>query len=400
MWQRKFSIIATCILFWAIAPIPMAQAETHSTAGDDVWARLEEDSLIFVEPIAKSEASNILANVVGSHPLELVFQSGDWTGGVILMTDTDNADRSLSDFLHNDPSAQNEDSLLKINGPSGVLTHIGAQTGGYLESTSRVDNRSAEPLPAARNFQPGDVLPPGSCRPNTDCSEWANPANGEEPGFPTNGFIRHTNMQGIYDVTTHTIHGLGNSGYPAIKRYVAYTQGAGGFFMPLYAYEHDYKLADNGYAQARPDYQWSTNLPGAYRDTRASDSGDSLDFTIGSLFTWMLDASKTYFITTYIPLTQGSSSIRRTTGKLVAEVLPNDGGRVPGAMGGCEFPFNSFTSDTPPALGGGVEWCAGIGGGLGSQTDHRVLVSLNGFPVALNMIHCRSWVLGNGFTYC
>lgn len=187
-------------------------------------------------------------------------------------------------------------------------------------------------------------------------------------------------------------------GYPAVKRFVGYASGNVGFIKPQFVYEHDYKINNaRKYAKTDANYQWSTNLPGAYRDTRASDDGDMLDFTVGSLFTWQLDGKKTYYISTHIPLSGGGPP--NTGATLAAQISPNDGGRgaaQAAVAGGCEFQFNPHSTNQTPSLGSGdVGWC----GGVKNPGKTYILVSKAGFGIFATG-SCRNWKFAHGFTPC
>lgn len=163
---------------------------------------------------------------------------------------------------------------------------------------------------------------------------------------------------------------------------------------PQFVYEHDYKI---NYAKTDANYQWSTNLPGAYRDTRASDGSDMLDFTVGSLFTWQLDGKKTYYVSIHIPLSGGGPP--NTGATLAAQISPNDGGRgaaQAAVAGGCEFQFNPHSTNQTPSLGSGdVGWC----GGVKNPGKTYILVSKAGFGIFATG-SCRNWKFAHGFTPC
>ncbi len=211
-------------------------------------------------------------------------------------------------------------------------------------------------------------------------------------------------MQGVVESTTHTIRSLSKSGYPALLHTVDMTNGQGGTIKPKYIYEHDYKVSNNGYVGTDPSYSWESNLPGAYRDTRArglEGGDDQLDFTIGSVFTWKLDATKTYTINTQASV---NSRVKTSTARLTASVIPNDGGRsrAEAAIGsGCTFVVNpSDPSLTPSRGSGNLAWCGGIGDLVNPSSVKNIsLIALPSFRVAYDGT-CYNWVRGNGATRC
>lgn len=170
------------------------------------------------------------------------------------------------------------------------------------------------------------------------------------------------------------------------------TQGRG-LIRPRYAYEHDYKIANNGYVGTSPNYSWDSNLPGAYKDTRALDTGGNIDFTVGSMFTWLLDGSKTYHI-----ITQTTAGSTRTSGnaRLTAEVLTND--NPAGNFGvGCVFEFDARVSTVPLTKSPIDPWCIGL-------TQVRPVspvsyISVSPFSISASGT-CRRWTLGRGFVNC
>lgn len=221
-----------------------------------------------------------------------------------------------------------------------------------------------------------------------------------QPTVPQIGQLDQIRLQGVDEVTHHELKVFGKIGYSAQLHHVALTNGHGGWIKPTYGYEHDYKLTNNGYVETTANYDWSTNLPGAYRDTRASDSSTILDFTIGSLYTWLLDAHTTYVIDTEVSANTTRTS---TTARLTAQVLPNDGSfsKVTAAAGtGCKFTVDpSNPALVPQDASGDYAWCTGIGHGLGSQKAAYSYISLTPFTIKYSGT-CRNWTLGLGAKNC
>lgn len=132
----------------------------------------------------------------------------------------------------------------------------------------------------------------------------------------------------------------------------------------------------------------------------ASKGGDTwFDFTVGSVFTWRLDSSKTY-TTTWV--TAGSIPASQSRAKLTASVIPDDGGlsmAEAAAGGGFKIRVDPSDPNLMPQRGkGDLAWCGGIGNFVNpSQVRGVSLVRFPSFPIKYAGT-CYDWVSNSGYT--
>ncbi len=98
------------------------------------------------------------------------------------------------------------------------------------------------------------------------------------------------------------------------------------------------------------NYAWKSNLPGAFRDSRLSDD-DSLDFTIGSAYPWLLSSHRDYYVTTRGKAGEKSSGRAVLAGQLVGQRT---------YLGACQFPVNDRDKKTPVLTMEPTAWCFGL----------------------------------------
>ncbi|MET9253921.1 hypothetical protein [Streptomyces sp. NPDC003717] len=169
--------------------------------------------------MATGDAVRILSRATKGHPIEVVFRSGDWSGGVIVTGETATSRKILSDFLASSPAAHGTRPLVAFGASRKTLDTP------LHDYAGRRANRPV-PAPASESPTPAGVQPADACRPNTDCTEWINRSSAQ-PDVPGTGRLGQFRRQGVVERTHHV----------------------------------------NKYVNTTPDYSWSTNLPGAYKDT-------------------------------------------------------------------------------------------------------------------------------------
>lgn len=340
-----------------------------------------------------------MVRATSAEPLEVRFRSRDWTGGVIVTGDNAITRRLVRHFLRTSPAAGDPRPIYAVGGSATAVNHtLGAYDG--KRSTRAQFLRSHA---TTQSVTPSITNPAGGCPPDSDCDEWVN-KDGYEPGVPQHGQLRQLRMQGVIESSDHTIRDFSKRGYSAVLHHVSMTNGHGGRIKPTYGYEHDYKVTNNGYVTTTPNYDWSTNLPGAYRDTRASDSSSKLDFTVGTLFTWLLDSAKIYQIRTTVPSPQSNGGKpTSSTALLTGQILPNDGSfdaSTAAAGSGCSFVVDPTGGNTVPSQDShNYAWCTGVGHGLGSQKAAYSYISTSPFSIKYDGT-CRNWTLGAGAVNC
>jgi hypothetical protein len=383
MGRLRFAIFGATIASLTGPAIPNATAAVGNWTSAQKpglvrFGAVDEGLLTLGRPLAASETMRVAAMATPQQPLEIHFSSGEWTGGLVVGR-LDRASRQvITNFLTESRSATGQQPIVAIGGTPSTLNTVARTLPGTLVFRPATAHRQT-PLAAQQKVAAAasDTI--------------VNP--GGTPGVPQTGVLSQIRQQGLVEATHHELHGLSKTGYSARLHVVDGTQGHGGTIKPYYGYEHDYKVTNNGYVGTTSTYSWSTNLPGAYRDTRASDPSSILDFTVGSLFTWQLSATKTYTIDTSVAAGAATSS----TARLAGQILPNDGGRTAAeaAIGsGCTFATDPTTLATQ--LGSGnVAWCAGIHGQFAAYS----YISLSPFSITYSG-SCRRWTLGQGAVNC
>lgn len=394
---------------------PMKDLPPPTTSELTPLEKVDEAQLDLIAPLPAEDLYKIAKLSSRTEPLEVEFRSGEWSGGVVVAGYSERSKKLIDHFLRDSEAAQGENPIVSISGSHETVSgHILNEYSG---------NRSHRPE-VAHNLAVNDTQVDDTQVDNEEessphtgilslpCQDCDIPINNgsSDPDIPDNGRLSQLRMQGVMESTDHLIEGLDKKGYPAVLHVVAMTQGRAGTVKPMYIYEHDYKVARNGYVESYEGYDWTTNLPGAYRDTRAMglEGGDLwLDFTIGSAFTWMLDGNKTYTIRT-LTLSPQTAPKPSSSARLTASVVPNDGGLSPSSAllhRGCHFPVNPSTypaasATTPTHWTGDLAWCGGIGDfGHPSFVKNISLISLNPFFIKFDGT-CRNWTTGFGFKWC
>ena len=418
---RRRAIVgaATCGLaaLAALAVLPQPQpsyASTSSAPAKTVASALADQRIgeAWIDLATRRQSSaafQLLKVSTPAEPLEIRFESGEWTGGVVVAGDTASGRAVLRAFLTSSPAARGSRPIFAIAASTHAVSTVLSGFDGPrsfrprpssdLDSTSFGSSGDSSSQDARRSS--ASASGQRRCDPDADCSEWINDAAGS-PDVPSSGVLSQLRQQGVAERTHHELRGLSKKGYPALLHHVSMTQGHGGWIKPKYGYEHDYKVKNNGYVKTTANYSWSTNLPGAYRDTRASDSKTWLDFTVGSMFTWLFDSKKTYVIDTVVGSPKDGIPTK-TTARLAAQVLPNDGAftRADAIVGGgCKFVVDPWNGNTvPKQTKGNYAWCTGVGHGHGSQTAAYSYISLKPFTIRYTGT-CRHWTLGKGARTC
>lgn len=204
----------------------------------------------------------------------------------------------------------------------------------------------------------------------------------EPPLVPRTGTLGQIRLQGL-ESTDHVFTGLAAYESTLLPCEVWSIYDAERCMIPSFAYEHDYKITTSECVSPDPNYYWESNLPGAYRDTRASDSGNSLDFTIGSAYTWLLQASKKYTIRTVV----AGGKLQSGAAQLAGQRLSND---AP-----CVFRLEPNTvhprGDQVP-----TPWCFGLNPWGG---DSVYYISIEPFTIAYSGT-CRRFTFGQGALPC
>lgn len=384
---------------------------TEKAAADDtnlgVKAAMEKvgDARVdLARPMPADSVYDLAKRATKSEPIEVVFRSGEWTGGLILDGTSPHTLKVIREFLGKSRAARGSAPIVALSGSERTVAgkQLQAYAGKRTKRSTGIESRTVGPTPfPAREGSPA-ALPP--CE---DCNITVNGAS-NDPGVPSSGTLLQLRQQGVVERTDHTLRGFSNKGYPAVLHIVGMTQGHGGYIKPRYIYEHDYKVKNNGYVSTSSAYSWETNLPGAYKDTRARglDGGDTdLDFTVGSVYTWLLDGTKTYTIST---LAAPGTSVLSSTARLTASVIPNDGGfskSDAAVRNGCTFTVDPYNypgagSTTPKGVNGDLAWCGGIGDFVHpSYVKNISLISLQPFTVKYDRT-CRNWKPGSGYTNC
>ncbi|MFD9941250.1 hypothetical protein [Nonomuraea sp. NPDC059022] len=189
-----------------------------------------------------------------------------------------------------------------------------------------------------------------------------------ELDVPDRGMTLALNQQGHRGIR-HSFFGLSNS------------NGAYGSGYSFYAYEHDTKVLsvnggcnDNDFWILRNGgLGWSSNLPGAYFDTNASDPCNTQDMTVGSWNAHQLNGGTTYTVDTW----GGHGGAVLSHMNLTAQAL-----RIKRESPNC-------SGDTPKP------WCVGVDFPTPIGRSVR-LISLN--PVMIPA--CYSWRAGGGGERC
>lgn len=357
--RERFSIIAAAVMLLSISNPAVADPKNQ----DFQPPQLSQVETSFISPIARSEAYELLSLANPDSPIEILFASNDWVGGVVLSNGPDSLEL-LEDYLSNSPAASSHHSIV------AVISEVSLVESSVLNQYD-VRERQVPVRVSTQAPRKDQVNMPGN-------TPKAGPL---EPRVPRTGIFRQRRLQGVVESTEHQFIGLGKSSYPADIRYVDMTQGQGATARPHYGYEHDYKVTNNGYV-ATTDYAWASNLPGAYKDTRVQDGSDTLDFTIGSAFTWLLDYSKIYEIQTTVP---AGSAAWLSEARLTGSVLPNDRG--------CRWPVNAHT--LVPYTTHGDPWCFGL---TGSALDIS-FISLTPFTIRSSGT-CWHWTYAQGAIPC
>lgn len=412
----KIALAVSILVSTPILGTTMANASAAGeTAGADTpkvpspttdGAPVDQARIQLQTPLAATSALRLAELATPAEPIEIMFTSGEWTGGIVLSDHSIRTQTLVHNFLRTSKAATGARPIIALKGSeatvrTGRLAHFtGAKT--YRSQAYSTPQPPAVDRPRAERSTNRALAVP--CE---DCDVTVNGAS-TDPGIPASGQLRQFRQQGFIERTHHELKGFSNKGYPATLHFVGMTNGHGGTIKPAYIYEHDYKITDNGYTSTNPSYDWTTNLPGAYRDTRARglEGGDQdLDFTVGSVGTWLLDGSKTYTIDTDVL----SGAPEKSAARLTASVIPNDGGRSleeAALHRGCNFTVDPSTypapaSITPTSWGtGDLAWCGGIGDFVNpSYVKNISLISLTKFFIQYNGT-CRNWTAGSGFTFC
>lgn len=187
------------------------------------------------------------------------------------------------------------------------------------------------------------------------------------PGIAQRGSYSITPSSGSYKLHA-SFTGVGPSSYGYLYR--SFGEGKKGRFKPDHVSEWDQKIFNNGMVGANHNYFYKTTLPGHYRDTRASDGHEYLDFTIGSAFPWHLSPSKTYTVDVVTPPPTVSSPPAFSSIEIGWQTLVNDGGDNPISAlpdAGCVVPVKiTSTGHMPleyPSSDGSFDgsWCGNTG---------------------------------------
>ncbi|CAM3033539.1 MULTISPECIES: hypothetical protein [Dermacoccus] len=392
----------------SISTPAISKSVPTDSAKDATVQRVGEMQLIYKQGKPASYAYELLQQSSATDPIEIHFKSGEWSGGSVLTGDSPRARAALKAFLANAKSAKGKGPIVGVGSTSASLTKGRlAEEGGVRQKGAYAAVVKSTAAPATQDLTAATA---SECK--TNCDFWINNAS-NVPSVPTNGRLNQFRMQGFFEVTEHTIHGLGKYGYPAKVHRDA--SGKPSSIRPSYIYEHDYKVNANGYAAKQTAVQWETNLPGAYLDTDAAGleigNGAKIEYTVGSLFTWTFDSKKTYTITTYGLADKATAN--SSSAQLTASVIPNDGGRSKAQAalkGGCSFGLVPPVSapGVPPAyvatgIGpGDVAWCGGIGNLVNPsyvRNESLIMTPPKFFPVKYSGT-CYDWTHRKGYTSC
>ncbi len=366
---------------------------------------VDDAQLILDSRLPAASALDLLTKSSPDHPIEVRFQNGAWAGGVLAAGDTPTARKILANFLADSPAARGEAPVTGLKASRATIEDRLAAVPG---ARSYRDDFKAQVAKAAEqtladvkkdvNVDAQTAAATVYCTPNTDCEKWINTGSAT-PSVPVTGKLDQWRLQGVIEYIHHEIKQLSKTGYPALVKTV-YATGNHAWIKPKYGYEHDYKVTNNGYVSTTDAYSWSTNLPGPYKDTRASDDPSKLDFTIGAMYTWQFDSTKTYTVNTQVATSAAADS---STALLTAQVLPNDGGFTPAAAvlgDGCLFQTSGTGDQTQPLANAlDYSWCTGIGGGLGSSTRTISYISTTPFTIKYDGT-CRVWTYEHGAVNC
>ena len=383
-----------------------ASAAPHSVSRETraEMNKVGEARIDLARPMAASRVFSLAKQATKAEPLEVVFRSGEWTGGIVLDGTSPESLKVAEEFVKKSRAARGATPIVALGGSERAIAgaHLQKYAGKRTKRATGVES-----VTPASNSAAARAAAPAAMPPCEDCNITVNGAS-NNPGVPASGTLLQLRQQGAVERTDHTLRGFSNKGYPATLHIVGMTQGRGGYIKPKYIYEHDYKIKNNGYVSTSSSYSWETNLPGAYKDTRARglDGGDAdLDFTVGSVYTWLLDGTKTYTIST---IAAPGTTVLSSTARLTASVIPNDGGfsKTDAAVrNGCTFTVDPLRypaagSTTPKGFSGDLAWCGGIGDFVHPAYIKNIsLISLQPFPIKYDRT-CRNWTTGAGYKNC
>lgn len=403
--MRRFAVVGLGVILIALGssfPLSLSSARASdsssatTTSSRPLYGKVDEAQIALARPLPARAAYGFLPRATALEPLELRFRSGSWTGGIVVSGDTAKSRELVKIFLASSPAASGESPIYAIGASAGALRGQLADVPG--ERTHRDSLSSGPSVVGGKSSATTDAVSRASCTPTSGCVNY----DGKEPTVPQHGILTQSRLQGSVESTQHYLYEFGKTGYPATLNYVFGSGGHQAYIQPLYGYEQDYKIGNNGYVQAYSDYEWSTDLPGAYRDTRASDGSGTLDFTIGSLYTWLLNAGQIYHIRTVV-LAPRDAGVNASTARLTAQVLPNDGSfhaSTAAAGGGCSFLLDpSGGNHIPNATSANFAWCTGVGHGAGSQKAAYSYISTGTFAIRASGT-CYDYTLRAGYTPC
>ncbi len=346
--------VATSLLIYSCAGFaaPLSAMANSSSNGD------ESAYFLFSQPPTREDLSAFVQRASTTEPVVIRFQNGEWNGEAVLQSpDAKERLEMLSSTLDSSTLA----------GGSAVSMQAAIDSEAVRDRVALLDspkNLAKEALePAAHIGNRSTVSRPLRA---TDDSPLARP-----PFMPFSGTLS-TVRQGNEEVTTHEFRGLGPYPYKEINSGCFDLVGAKPFkrcIVPDYAYEHDYKISTPGYVSDDANYSWSSTLPGPYKDTRASDHDDELDFTIGSSYTWLFNRQKTYRTVTRV---QGKSGTQSAQAMLIGQVLRNDAFCYAGLSG---------NGMTPAATEGLNPWCFNTASSIAGGGTSVYYISTDSFTV-------------------
>lgn len=328
-----------------------AHAETP-TASPVKIASPEEASLHFTEVQSRVQALELLRSADLRPGSEVLFRLGEWSGGVVVGDDSSKAVRAYDMLMQESPLGEGEFSFVGIRTDQDTAARLAAQYPGPIGSANAILEQ------ASKDGKLQEKAPI--------------PRSGSSKSVPERGALTVHEYEGLV-VIEQAFSGLNNENGAYGPRWL--NAGTGEFPNWVQgswsAYEHNFTLlgqCSKPFVAKNDDYSWSSNIPGAYRDVRASDDKcQALDFTIGSYHPHMATRSSVYYSTIYVD----------------ADTYPTAEATLSNSV---------LSIHDLPTCGNADPWCVGL---WGEEESGQYYIDLN--PVTISHSGtCYRWIHGRG----